>query len=109
MYPYYQPQYQPQYQTQYQAPGMSGRLVNDFSEITIKDIPTDGSWAYFAKTDGSEIQARRWAENGSVIQNTYTRHTEPQIDPMQERLASIEDRLDKIEKSRARRKEPVDE
>lgn len=100
MYGYYQPP---------QMPTVAGKLVNDFSEIAIRDIPTDGSCAYFIKADGSEIQARRWNENGMIIPISYVRaEAEPQTDPLQDRLDAIESRLEKIEKSR-RRKEPEDE
>lgn len=82
----YQPQIQPQYQQpqygsspQYQQQntqslmpmGISGKIVNDFNEITIKDIPTDCSPAFFIKSDYSEIQSRRWSDTGSVIPVTY--------------------------------------
>ena len=110
--PNYMPQYQPpvyQQPQQYQVPGMAGRVVADFNEITIKDIPTDGSWAYFAKADGSEIQARRWSENGAVIQSRFMKaEAAPEANPLQDRLAAIEERLEKIEKSR-RRKEVENE
>lgn len=83
----YQPQFQQQFQPyqqpqnnygQYQqtAPqsvpiGIAGKIVNDFSEITIKDIPTDCSPAFFIKSDYSEIQSRRWSDTGSVIPVVY--------------------------------------
>ena len=82
--------YQPQYQQQFQQPqygnysqyqqqntqpvmnmGISGKIVNDFNEITIKDIPTDCSPAFFIKSDYSEIQSRRWSDTGNVIPVTY--------------------------------------
>lgn len=80
--PSYQPQYQqpqfgnyPQYQQQNTQPvmpmGISGKIVNDFNEITIKDIPTDCSPAFFIKSDYSEIQSRRWSDTGNVIPVTY--------------------------------------
>jgi len=104
------PNYMQQYQPpgfQYQPAGLPGRIVANFSEITIKDIPTDGGWAYFAKADGSEVQARRWNENGAVIQATFKREeTKPEPDTISERLSAIEARLEKVESTRAKRKEP---
>lgn len=107
----FQPQYQPQYQqpqyngfSQYQQAtpqpivpsGISGKIVNDFNEITIKDIPTDCSPAFFIKSDYSEIQSRRWSDTGSVIPVTY-RAVEltdtPKIDPFEQ----LNQRLDGIE------------
>lgn len=82
----YQPQIQPQFQQtqygnypQYQQQniqpmasiGINGKIVNDFNEITIKDIPTDCSPAFFIKSDYSEIQSRRWSDTGNVIPVTY--------------------------------------
>lgn len=79
--PTYQPQYQqpqfgnyPQYHQQNSQPmplGINGKIVNDFNEITIKDIPTDCSPAFFIKSDYSEIQSRRWSDTGNVIPVTY--------------------------------------
>lgn len=113
MYGYQQPYYQQSYYQQpqqVQPVGVPGRIVGDFSEIKIMDIPTDGSWAYFIKADGSEIQGRRWSENGQVVPVSFSRiDQEQKVDPIQERLNDLEERLDRIEKSRNRRKENADE
>lgn len=106
--------FQPQYQQQYQQPqyggygqyqqvtqqpmtmGISGKIVNDFNEITIKDIPTDCSPAFFIKSDYSEIQSRRWSDTGSVIPVTYKAvdvADVPKIDPFEQ----LNQRLDGIE------------
>lgn len=45
---------------------LSGRVVNDFNEITINDVPMSGQYAYFPKSDLSEIQVRRWTPNGTI-------------------------------------------
>lgn len=58
---------QPQFQMQSpQPPGINGRVVNDFSEITASDVPMNGSAAFFPKSDGAEIQVRAWASNGTI-------------------------------------------
>lgn len=65
-----QPQYQmPQYQQpQYQAPQATqpqlARIVSDFNEITIGDIPTNGTTAYFIK---AMVQKYRLA-NGAKME-----------------------------------------
>lgn len=75
--PYQQPQYgnfqqyQPAMQPNNVNIGINGKIVNDFNEITIKDIPTDCSPAFFIKSDYSEIQSRRWSDTGNVIPMTY--------------------------------------
>lgn len=58
---------QPQFQMQPpQPPGINGRVVNDFSEITASDVPMNGSAAFFPKSDGTEIQVRAWSPNGTI-------------------------------------------
>lgn len=63
---------QPQFQGQpMQAPGIIGRVVNDFSEITANDVPMNGNAAFFPKADGSELQVRSWASNGTIQTIVY--------------------------------------
>lgn len=77
---YYQQQYnqQPNYnqfgnyqQSFQQVPGITGKIVNDFSEITANDVPMDGSQAIFLKKDGSEMQVRAWSPNGQINSTSY--------------------------------------
>ena len=53
-----------------QTVGISGRYVNDFSEINASDIPMN-SPAIFAKADKSEIQLREWNANGQITTKVY--------------------------------------
>lgn len=63
---------QPQFQSQpMQAPGIIGRVVNDFSEITANDVPMNGNAAFFPKADGSELQVRSWSSNGAIQTVVY--------------------------------------
>lgn len=62
---------QPQFQPQVQAPGIIGRIVNDFSEITANDVPMNGNAAFFPKADGTELQVRSWASNGTIQTVVY--------------------------------------
>ena len=75
--PYFYP-----YNSPYQSPapaanmqplnaGIPGRVVNSFQEITIGDIPTNGSVAFFIKGDLSEIQTRKWSDDGRVLVGSY--------------------------------------
>lgn len=66
----FQPQVQPQHQPQ-QPIGLSCRIVDDFSMITANDVPMDGNGAFFAKRDGSEVQHRNWAANGTIVTTPY--------------------------------------
>lgn len=54
-----------------QAPGIIGRIVNDFSEITANDVPMNGNAAFFPKADGSELQVRSWTANGTIQTVVY--------------------------------------
>ena len=56
---------------QAQTQGIIGRVVNDFAEITANDVPMNGSAAFFPKADGSELQVRSWASNGTIQTIVY--------------------------------------
>lgn len=116
--PYSTPDYLPQpmqqpYQQPLQLPaGIPGKMVNDFNEITIRDIPTDCSPAFFVKNDLTEIQTRRWSDTGSVVPTVYRRvdeQQEPQKDPFSDimkRFDEIDERLEKLARpATAKRKE----
>lgn len=63
---------QPQFMGQpAQAPGIIGKIVNDFSEITANDVPMNGSAAFFPKADGTELQVRSWSSNGTIQTVVY--------------------------------------
>lgn len=63
---------QPQFPGQpAQAPGIIGRIVNDFSEITANDVPMNGNAAFFPKADGSELQVRSWTSSGTIQTVVY--------------------------------------
>lgn len=56
---------------QAQPQGIIGRVVNDFNEITANDVPMNGNAAFFPKADGSELQVRSWAANGTIQTVVY--------------------------------------
>lgn len=102
---------QPQMQQPMQ-PGISGRYVNDFSEITANDIPMN-SPAIFAKNDRSEIQLREWNPNGQIITTSYKAIQEQPkqelttnnfLEPIFIRLAELEEKIDKLGKPSTRTK-----
>lgn len=111
---YQQSLQQPQFQPQAQAPGIIGRIVNDFSEITANDVPMNGNAAFFLKADGSELQVRSWSSNGTIQtvvykpvfeQNGADGTNTPQMDfnALNEDVRALREdilaRLDAIEKS----------
>ena len=87
-------------------PQTASRIVNDFNEITVGDIPTNGTPGFFIKADGSEIQSRRWSDDGRILTSRYVPETAPQIkdDPFEKILQRI-DALEAALTPKSRRKE----
>ena len=107
-------------QQQFQQPmqqqipiGISGKYVNDFTEINASDIPMN-SPAIFAKNDRSEIQLREWNANGQIVTTSFKAvvdapelKQEPQpvfnpnevLDPIIARLNELEEKIDKLPKT----------
>lgn len=100
--------------------GLSGKYVNDFSEITANDVPMGGQPSVFIKSDRGEIQLREWSPNGQIVSTLYKPYFEPKqdevsnvsnavqqplidvnteiIEPIFERLTALENKLDKLSK-----------
>lgn len=112
------PVQQPQQTYVPQAPQMVGRFVNDFNEVTANDVPMDGKWALFPKSDLSEIQARAWSPEGKIIPIVFKPVIEEKLNidaqakdkievglsdeatkAFMERFDEISERLEKVEKS----------
>lgn len=106
---------QPQFPGQpAQTPGIIGRIVNDFSEITANDVPMNGNAAFFPKADGSELQVRSWTSSGTIQtvvykpvfeQNGASSTNTPQMDfnalneDVRALREEISSRFDKLEQS----------
>ena len=118
----YQP-YQPNFQNYSQNTNNMTRLVNDFSEIQVNEIPMDGSYKLFAKNDMSEVQARAWNSNGTISIMEYSlkqpcenlsTNNSPQIDltsqfePIMAEIKALNEKIDKLTKP-TKRKEVVTE
>lgn len=111
-------------QQQFQQPiqpqvpiGISGKYVNDFSEISASDIPMN-SPAIFAKNDRTEIQLREWNSNGQIVTKSYKEVNEAPpaqeekpiafnpndvLEPIIARLNELEEKIDKLPKVSAAR------
>lgn len=61
-------QYQPQYQQMPTCivPQISGRVVNSLDDITVQEVPTDGTMALFPSADGKCIYSKRWTPDGNI-------------------------------------------
>ena len=82
---YLAPQYQNLYQNQYQNPysqyqqnmqaiqqnQIPTQIVDSFDTIQANAVPMDMNGAFFIKRDGTEIQSRRWTQNGQIVTTSY--------------------------------------
>ena len=99
---------------QFQSPQVQGKMVSNFNEITANDVPMNGNYATFVKSDMSEIQLRRWNANGTIDTASYKPFKEPlvpqmvnvsaeenklDLEPIYARLEGIENALARIEQS----------
>lgn len=100
-----------------QTANLVGRCVNDFGEITATDVPMNGI-AVFPKMDRSEIQVREWSPTGQITTTSYKAVLEQKpsdttnvsnevqnfkfdaksevLEPIFDRLAELEQKLDKL-------------
>lgn len=69
----------PRYPQQEFVAGISGRQVQNISEINANEVPMNGSMAYFPKNDMSEIYVKGWNADGTIKTIVYKPYTEPKI------------------------------
>ena len=101
MYPYQQPQPMgyptfPQYQP-VQPPrpaGIAGRTVGSTSEITVQDVPTDGSMAWFPMADGSAVIGKRWTPDGSIATVRYVAEAHDNTSP--DPITSLDSKVSEV-------------
>lgn len=98
---YQQPQpFQPMPQTQAQPKPFSpitGRVVNSLDEITVQEVPTDGTVAWFPSADGSCIYGKRWNHSGKIETFRYLPESggaEPEADPVAQLNAKVDRALE---------------
>lgn len=103
-------QAQPQMQLpQYQMPQnqFNGKIVDSVDIVKVTDIPMDGNTYFFPKADGTEVYSKRWLPNGSTEINTYAKVDVNQVeenknkfeDILMNKLDSIDERIEKLEKN----------
>lgn len=73
---YVQPE---QYQQNYQQSMLVGRVTDDTNTITANEIPMDGRFALFPKSDMSEIIAKKWSPDGNIITISYKAQTDAKM------------------------------
>lgn len=122
-------QQQPQMQTvQYQP---LGKVVDGIDTVKATDIPMDGNAYYFPKADGTEVYMKRWLSNGTTeitaykpildTQNnqTITLSSEQEksiledfrgvLDGIRMDIQTLNDKVDRLGKSKTAKKEATDE
>ena len=62
---------QTNYQPQIPINNLSGKYVGRPEEITANDVPMNGSFAIFPKSDMSEIYVKSWNANGTINTRLY--------------------------------------
>lgn len=135
LYQNYYPQQIPNYQQQnfnnyvpnfqqermnFQPQTIPGKVVADFNNININEIPMDGNSATFIKNDGSEIQLRAWKADGTIskivfkpvldekginVSEDKTNALNEQISTLESKIDSIQDMLSKMNKPTRTKKE----
>lgn len=98
----YQPmvqQYQPVQIPQASRPQMQGRTVASADEITVQEVPTDGTVAWFPAADGSCVWGKRWTPDGSISTVRYVAEAQeaaPQADPVAQLNAKVDRALEML-------------
>ena len=104
----YQPQQAYQQMQQTVMPNQSrtfspitGRVVNSLDEITVQEVPTDGTVAWFPSADGSCVYGKRWTPDGNITTMRFVPEaadaTPSQPDPFQLINARIDELVDLVE------------
>lgn len=100
-YPYQQQVYQPMPQTV--MPNQSrtispiaGRVVNSLDEITVQEVPTDGTVAWFPSADGSCVYAKRWTPDGNITTMRFTPEAADAAPSQPDPFQVINDRISEL-------------
>ncbi len=111
-----QPQYQPpvvprtpaQPQNQYATPqafsSLSGRMINDISEVTPQEVPMNGTVSFFPTNDYSTIFAKCWSPDGTIQTFKFVPEQQVPQEPQEDPFEKLNKRLDKIEELVSNRK-----
>lgn len=79
-------------------PALSGKVVNSLEEITVQDVPQDGTASFFPTADYSCIFAKQWGNNGLINTVKYVPELQKEPTPAPDLTEVILQRLDNIEK-----------
>lgn len=101
----YQPYQQPYQQMPARmVPQISGRVVNSLDDITVQEVPTDGTMALFPSADGKCIYSKRWTPDGNISTMRFVpeaSEAQPkqpsQLDIIDNRISELFDAVERIE------------
>lgn len=86
------------------VPQISGRVVNSLDDITVQEVPTDGTAALFPAADGSCIYSKRWTPDGNILTMRFVpeaSEAQPQqpsqLDIIDNRISELFDVVERIE------------
>lgn len=102
----YTPQYPMQYtmpQPQVQAPqpiaklaGIAGRVVANMNDISVQDVPTDGTAAWFPMQDGSAVIGKYWTPDGNITTMRFVPEVQPEQEVRSDPFDAINGRIDDL-------------
>lgn len=92
------PQYSQASVPQMQAPRMplTGRAVSSPDEITVQEVPTDGSMGWFPSQDGSCVWGKKWTPDGNIMTMRFVPELTDQQTHNQDPFAAINARMDEM-------------
>lgn len=101
----YQPYQQPYQQMPTRmVPQISGRVVNSLDDITVQEVPTDGTVALFPSADGSCVYSKRWTPDGNIATMRFVpeaSEAQPKqpskLDIIDNRISDLFDAVERIE------------
>lgn len=78
------------------APQISGRVVNSLDDITVQEVPTDGTVALFPSADGACVYSKRWTPDGNILTMRFVPEAQ-EVQPQQpSTLDVINDRISEL-------------
>lgn len=101
----YQPYQQPYQQMPTRiTPQIAGRVVNSVDDITVQEVPTDGTVALFPSADGSCVYSKRWTPDGNILTMRFVPEAQEaqskqpsQLDVIDNRISDLFDVVERIE------------
>lgn len=77
--------------------GLAGRAVSSPDEVTVQEVPTDGSMGLFPAMDGSCIWGKRWTPDGKISTVRYVPEQSVQTDqPNEDPFSEINEKVDRV-------------